>query len=80
MRPTRGGERLRGWLEDERRSQAWLADQIGSLQQNVSAWIRGRQIPLDAALAIEKLTGIGVSAWAEPGSLPSHPPRPEKAA
>jgi len=63
MVPKRGGERLRVWLEDERRTQQWLGEQIGTHQTNVSAWIRGRPIPLEMAVKIEKLTGIEVEDW-----------------
>jgi plasmid maintenance system antidote protein VapI len=59
----RGGVRLRDWLREERRTQEWLAEQIGSHQTNISAWIRGRPIPLEAAVAIERLTGIEVEDW-----------------
>jgi hypothetical protein len=60
---NRAGVRLREWLEAERRSQMWLSEQIGTHQTNVSAWIRGRPIPLAAAIAIEKIAGIPVGDW-----------------
>lgn len=66
MNQKRGGARLRAWLKDERRSQQWLADQIGSSQTNVSAWSHPRTprpIPLEMALKIERLTGIEVEEW-----------------
>lgn len=63
----RGGELLRRWLEDERRSQEWIADQIGTHQTNVSRWIRGWDMPLDMAIAIRKVTGIEVETWVQPG-------------
>jgi len=66
MNQRRGGALLRAWLKDERRSQEWLAEQIGNSQTNISAWILGpRPPPLDVALAIEKTTGIPVHAWGE---------------
>ena len=65
MTQTRGGVLLRRWLREERRSQEWVAGQIGTHQTNVSAWTRGRPIPLDKAIAIRDLTGIAVEAWAE---------------
>lgn len=78
MVPKRGGVRLRDWLRDERRTQEWLAEQIGSYQTNVSAWIRGRPIPVDMAVKIQKLTGVEVEEWTieaeesgPSGSLPS---------
>ncbi len=63
MSTKRAGVRLRDWLASERRTQEWLGEQIGSHQTNVSAWMRGRPIPLAAAVAIEKLTGIEVEDW-----------------
>jgi plasmid maintenance system antidote protein VapI len=65
MRKKRGGVRLREWLKEERRTQKWVGEQIGTHQTNVSAWILGRPIPLEMALAIEVLTGIEAKAWAE---------------
>jgi plasmid maintenance system antidote protein VapI len=64
MVQKRGGVRLRQWLRDERRTQEWLGEQIGSHQTNVSAWIRGeRQVPIEKAVKLEKLTGIEVEEW-----------------
>lgn len=63
MEQKRGGARLRQWLEDERRTQDWLAEQIDTHQTNVSAWIRGREIPLRMAIRIRKLTDIPVEDW-----------------
>jgi hypothetical protein len=63
MTPKRAGVRLRDWLESERRSQGWIAEQIDTHQTNVSAWIRGRPIPLEAAIKIRGLTGIEVEEW-----------------
>jgi plasmid maintenance system antidote protein VapI len=63
MKQKRGGTLLRDWLRDERRTQEWLGAEIGTHQTNVSAWIRGRPIPLDMAVAIERLTGIDPKEW-----------------
>jgi len=63
-RPTRGARLLNDWLKAERRTQLWLAEQIGTHQTSVSAWIRGRTIPLDMALAVRNVTGIEVEDWA----------------
>ncbi len=64
MGQKQGGALLRAWLRDERRTQDWLGEQIGGAHQtNVSAWIRGRAIPLEAAIAIERLTGIKAEDW-----------------
>lgn len=66
MKRSHGGVRLRRWLEDERRTQEWLADQLGTYQANVSRWIRGGPPPnLATAIAIRRITGISVEAWTE---------------
>ena len=66
MQNTRGGVRLRGWLRDERRTQEWIGEQIGTHQTNVSRWILGRTPPLEMALAIQRVTGIDPSDWVAP--------------
>lgn len=78
MIPKRGGVRLRDWLKSERRTQEWLAEQIGTHQTNVSRWILGRPIPTKMAVKLEELTGIEVRDWtieaeeSDPsGALPS---------
>lgn len=68
---TRGAELLRDWLRAERRSQEWLGEQIETHQTNVSAWLRGRSMPLDMAIAIRRVTGIEVETWVQPGASSS---------
>lgn len=73
---TQGGSLLKKWLEGERRSQGWLADQLGTHQTNVSRWIRGEfPPPIAAAISIRGITGIEVEEWAkesdESGRLPT---------
>ncbi len=63
MEKKRGGVRLRAWLKTERRTQQWLAGEVGTHQTNVSAWILGRPIPLEMAVAIRKITDIPVEDW-----------------
>lgn len=63
MMQKRGGVRLRDWLREERRTQEWLAKQIGTHQTNVSAWIRGRPLPVKMAIKIRKVTEIEIEAW-----------------
>ena len=48
-------------------SPARLTNHRGSrvYQSTVSAWLRGAQIPLWAALAIEQVTNIPASSWTE---------------
>ena len=67
-RLTRGAKLLGDWLrahKDEGKDQTWLAGQIGSTQQNVSAWTRGAMPGLRYALRIGRVTGIGVELWDE---------------
>ncbi len=69
---TRGGRKLHEWLKDRERNQQWFAEQLSEergervYQSSVSAWVRGAsQIPLWAALAVQKLTGIPADNWTE---------------
>ena len=64
----RGGARLRRWLQEKARTQEWLAEQIGTHQTNVSAWILGRPISIEMAVAIRKVTRIPVEDWVEPAA------------
>jgi transcriptional regulator with XRE-family HTH domain len=67
MNQRQGGVLLRRWLKNERRTQQWLAEQIGNSQTNISAWIIGpRPPPLEVAIAIREITGIEVDEWAKP--------------
>ncbi len=65
MVQKRAGVLLRDWLKEERRTQDWLAEQIGTHQTNVSAWIRGRPIPLAMAIAVRDVTKIEVDEWTQ---------------
>lgn len=63
---TRGARKLREWLREERRTQEWVGEQIGTFQTTVSGWLRGKTVPLEKALAIRGLTGIPVEDWTIP--------------
>ena len=67
---TRGGARLRAWLKEHDKTQEWIASRLGTHQTNVSAWMLGRPVPLDMALAIRRITKIPVEDWVVP-SAPS---------
>ena len=73
MTNTQGGVRLRAWLREQRRTQKWLAEQIGpdAHQTYVSRWILGKAPPLKMAIAVEKITGIAPSEWLVPAGTPS---------
>ncbi len=53
--------KLQDWLKNERRSQAWLAQEVGGIHQTtVSLWLHGGRMPLEAAIRISRITGIDV--------------------
>lgn len=60
---TVGGLRLRAWIKDERRTQEWIAEQVGAHQTSVSRWLKGGEVPLAAALKLHEITGIEPEAW-----------------
>lgn len=60
---TKGGELLRTWLKEQRRSQVWFSIAIGEHQPSLSAWLNGREMPLRVAIKIRNATGIDVDAW-----------------
>jgi hypothetical protein len=69
---THGARQLREWLDAQGKNQEWLAAELTKArdgqrlyQSSVSSWLRGSQIPLWAALAIEKLAGIPATAWTQ---------------
>lgn len=67
------------WLRAERRTQGWLAEQIGGTHQTtVSSWLHGRDIPLEKARRIAEVTGLSVDDVAlvvsePPASAPTLP-------
>ena len=67
------------WLRAERRTQEWLAEQIGGTHQTtVSSWLHGRDIPLEKARRIAEVTGLSVDDVAlvvseAPASTPALP-------
>jgi len=63
---TRGGARLKAWIRNNGKTQEWVAERIGTHQTNVSAWILGRPVPLEAAIAIRRITKIPVEDWIVP--------------
>lgn len=74
MSITHGARQLREWLDQQGKNQEWMAARLTELrgsrvyQSSVSAWLRGAQIPLWAALAMEKVTDIRASSWTESGA------------
>jgi transcriptional regulator with XRE-family HTH domain len=63
MKTTQGGARLRDWLKEERRTQEWLGEQIGTHQTNISRWLHGAVPPLEMALKLRDVVGIEPEAW-----------------
>lgn len=73
MNLSKGAVRLKAWLTANEKHQQWLAERLTELragervyQATVSTWLRGSQIPLWAALAIEKVTEIDPEEWTIP--------------
>lgn len=71
-RPTQGGTRLARWLDEERRSQDWVAERAGTHQASISAWILGkRRVPLEMAVRLRNITGISIEEWTIPAEAES---------
>lgn len=59
-------ERLRRWLDDEERTQLWLADQVGVSEGAVSQWVTGRVTPKTKTLErISQVTGLSMNELIE---------------
>lgn len=68
-RPTGTGERVLRWLSKNEKTQQWLADELGVERVSLWRWIVGERKPLvDHCVALERITGIEVSAWTTPSS------------
>lgn len=62
---------LRDWLEEQNRSQSWLADKLGVHPGTVNRWVQGRLKPSSDKLAVlERLMYEGSVAKEECGALP----------
>jgi DNA-binding transcriptional regulator YdaS (Cro superfamily) len=58
--------KLKAWMSEQpkKRTQKWLADQLGVSPPSVFAWLKGRSRPEPPSrTAIEALTGIPVDDW-----------------
>jgi DNA-binding transcriptional regulator YdaS (Cro superfamily) len=56
-----GGKKLKAWLKDSGKTQAWLAKQLGVRQTHISAYCNGVMRPSDRrAQLIEGATNGGV--------------------
>jgi transcriptional regulator with XRE-family HTH domain len=62
---SKGATALRRWLEEERRSQDWLAKQLEVHQTTVSIWLHGTEPRASHAAKIEEITGVAVALWGE---------------
>lgn len=68
---THGARLLRDWMNEQDVNQesvaVLLTEKRGTrvYQSSVSAWLRGAQIPLWAALALEQVTNVPASSWTE---------------
>lgn len=70
MTLSHGARELRAWMDRKAKNQQWLAEQLTKArdgrrvhQSSVSAWLRGAQVPLWAALALKRIAGISIEAW-----------------
>lgn len=89
MENTRGARKLREWLADRGHNQQWLAEKLTEerqervYQSSVSAWLRGAQMPLWGALAVQRVAGIPPVDWTvaddHPSSAKMHKARHAKA-
>jgi len=73
MRAAETKRRIRAWLSDNEKSQAWLAAQAGTFPQRLCDYLKGRR-SLNARIAdrIEVLTG-GAVTMRDVLGLPSRP-------
>jgi len=71
---TEGAQALAKWLEDERRSQEWLAKQLGVAQSSVGLWLKGGGLSVKHALRLKDVTRIAVEAWGR-DAKPFRPPK-----
>lgn len=61
------GERLKQWMEVEGRKHSWLAKQCNVAPSTLWHWTTKGGIPNPAGrAAIERVTGIPASDWAQP--------------
>lgn len=62
--PTQAGARLLRWIEDNNRTQAWLADELQVARESLWRWVVGQRTPrIEHCAAIERITGIEAAAW-----------------
>lgn len=68
---TRGSRRLRDWMTKHEKTQKQVGAMIGVHQTMVGAWLLGRPISLQHAVALRGITKIPEKDWtlaAEPDS------------
>jgi plasmid maintenance system antidote protein VapI len=66
--PKRAGELLQKWLEENDKTAAWLAEQLGVDRVVLWRWMVGERTPrIEHCAAIERITNSAVPAasWAE---------------
>lgn len=65
-RMTIGSQRLREWRYENGVTQRDLGAQVGAYALSISQYELGKKRPgIDAAVALERVTGIPVAAWTE---------------
>ena len=65
-RMTIGSRQLKKWRADNDVTQRDLAVKVGAYALSISQYELGKKRPgIDAAVALERVTGIPVAAWTE---------------
>jgi transcriptional regulator with XRE-family HTH domain len=59
------GERIDRWLKRNKRSRAWLAEQLNVQRPVLWRWLNNKRTPsVKYLVLIQKLTGVPTSVWA----------------
>jgi transcriptional regulator with XRE-family HTH domain len=72
---TKAGVRLHAWLKANGKSQRWLAKKLGVGADALWRWCVGERQPrIDHCAAIQRITGIGATEWANDATASATPP------
>lgn len=60
-------DQIDSWLKRNKKTRAWLADELGVKRETLWRWLNGRRTPrIEHCVAIERLTRVPSAAWAAP--------------
>lgn len=60
------GVEIKDWLEENSRTQEWLADKLGKSRKTINSMLNGKsRIDANTALALEDIVGMSASYWAK---------------